>query len=56
MNAVSQDTHDALAGISAGRVDVLEQALELREAQLEATGLDERTFGLVKIAFATCHA
>ena len=36
--------------ISAGQADVLEGALELREAQLEATGLDARTFGLVKIA------
>ncbi|MQA73622.1 MAG: carboxymuconolactone decarboxylase family protein [Solirubrobacterales bacterium] len=50
MAAVAQDTHDTLAGISAGKVEVLESALELREAQREATGLDERTFGLVKIA------
>ena len=48
--SVEQDTHDALAGISAGQADVLEGALELREAQLEATGLDARTFALVKIA------
>jgi 4-carboxymuconolactone decarboxylase len=48
--SVAADTHDTLAGISAGRADVLEGALELREAQLEATGLDARTFGLVKIA------
>ena len=48
--SVEQETHDALAGISAGRADVLEGALELREAQLDATGLDARTFGLVKIA------
>lgn len=50
MSAVAQDTHEALAGISAGRPEALESILELREAQLEATGLDERTFGLVKIA------
>ncbi len=50
MSGVAQDTQDALAGISAGRVDVIEEALELREAQLEATGLDPRTFALVKIA------
>jgi 4-carboxymuconolactone decarboxylase len=50
MTAVTQDTHEALAGISAGKVDVLEEAVALREAQLEATGLDERTFALVKIA------
>jgi alkylhydroperoxidase/carboxymuconolactone decarboxylase family protein YurZ len=44
------EAHEALAGISAGRLEVLEQALELREAQLEGTGLDAPTFGLVKIA------
>jgi 4-carboxymuconolactone decarboxylase len=50
VSPVAQDTHEALAGIAAGEAEVLESALELREAQLEATGLDERTFGLVKIA------
>ena len=35
MTNVGDETHAALAGISAGRVDVLESALELREAQLE---------------------
>jgi 4-carboxymuconolactone decarboxylase len=47
---VAQDTHETLAGIAAGQADMLESALELREAHLESTGLDERTFGLVKIA------
>ncbi len=50
MTGVNQETQDALAGISAGEVDVIEAALELREAQLEATGLDPRTFALVKVA------
>jgi 4-carboxymuconolactone decarboxylase len=50
MPAVAQDTHETLAGIAAGHVDVIESALELREAQLEATNLDARTFSLVKIA------
>jgi 4-carboxymuconolactone decarboxylase len=50
MTAVAQDTHEVLAGIAAGQADMLESALELREAHLESTGLDERTFGLVKIA------
>jgi 4-carboxymuconolactone decarboxylase len=50
MTAVTQDTHETLAGISAGNVDVLEEAVALREVHLEATGLDERTFSLVKIA------
>ena len=50
MSAVAQETHDALAGISAGRADVLEEVLALRQAQLESSGLDERTFALVQIA------
>ena len=50
MTAVAQETHEALAGISAGRADVLEEVLALREAQLESSGLDERTFSLVQIA------
>ena len=47
---VAQETHEALAGISAGQGDVLEPVLDLRESQLEASGLDARTFALVKIA------
>ena len=50
MTAPVRETHEALAGISAGQPDVLESVLELRDAQLDATGLDERTIGLVKIA------
>jgi 4-carboxymuconolactone decarboxylase len=50
MTAVTPETHEALAGISAGRADVLEEVLALREAQLESSGLDERTFSLVQIA------
>ena len=50
MTAVRDETHAALAGISAGRVDVLESALELREAQLEGAGLDPLTFSLVRLA------
>jgi alkylhydroperoxidase/carboxymuconolactone decarboxylase family protein YurZ len=50
MTAVTHDTHETLAGIAAGQADMLESALFLREAHLETTGLDERTFGLVKIA------
>jgi 4-carboxymuconolactone decarboxylase len=47
--AVSKDTEDMLLGLSSGDVAVLE-ALEMREAQMERTGLDPRTFALVKIA------
>jgi 4-carboxymuconolactone decarboxylase len=50
VSPVAHETREALAGISAGRVEALESVLELREAQVEATGLDERTFCLVKIA------
>jgi 4-carboxymuconolactone decarboxylase len=39
-----------LKGLSAGEVEFLESAVGLREAQLERTGLDARTFALVKIA------
>lgn len=50
MTAVGQETHDALKGVSAGDLDFLESAVGLREAHMEATGLDARTFALVKIA------
>ncbi len=50
MATVEKETHDALKGISAGDVELLADAVDLREAQLEHTGLDSRTFGLVKIA------
>ena len=50
MTNVGDETHAALAGISAGRVDVLVTALVLRVAQLEASGLDPLTFSLVRLA------
>src|SRR3954447_11477105 len=50
MPAVATETHDTLKGLSTGDVEFLETAVELREAQLERTGLDPRTFALVKIA------
>jgi 4-carboxymuconolactone decarboxylase len=50
MAAVAQETHETLSGLSAGDAGVLEDAVGLREAQLERTGLDSRTFALVKIA------
>jgi alkylhydroperoxidase/carboxymuconolactone decarboxylase family protein YurZ len=39
-----------LSGISAGDIDVLETAIGLRELNREGSGLDPRTFALVKIA------
>jgi 4-carboxymuconolactone decarboxylase len=50
VTAVAQDTHEILAGIASGQAEMLDSALALREAHLDSTGLDERTFGLVKIA------
>ena len=50
MAAVAQETHETLAGLSAGDVEALGEAIELREEYRESTGLDGRTFGLVKIA------
>jgi alkylhydroperoxidase/carboxymuconolactone decarboxylase family protein YurZ len=50
MAAIAGNTEEALKGISAGDLNLLETAVGLREAQLENTGLDPRTFALVKIA------
>jgi 4-carboxymuconolactone decarboxylase len=50
MAAVEMETQEALSGISSGDLKLLEQAMGLREAQLEASRLDPRTFALVKIA------
>lgn len=50
MPAVEQDTQNTLTGIATGDLDVLAASIGLREAHLERTGLDGRTFALVKIA------
>jgi 4-carboxymuconolactone decarboxylase len=50
MPVVGADTHETLSGIATGDVTLLDEALGLREAQRERTGLDARTFALVKIA------
>ncbi|MGE5292722.1 MAG: carboxymuconolactone decarboxylase family protein [Micromonosporaceae bacterium] len=47
---VDDATRDALAGIAMGDTDVLREAVDLREAAQESSGLDPRTFSLVKIA------
>jgi alkylhydroperoxidase/carboxymuconolactone decarboxylase family protein YurZ len=47
---VDQPTRDALAGLTMGDPDFLAEALELREMHQLKTGLDPRTFSLVKIA------
>jgi 4-carboxymuconolactone decarboxylase len=50
MAVVGAETHQKLSGISAGNLDVLEEAVGLRELNREGSGLDGRTFALVKIA------
>jgi alkylhydroperoxidase/carboxymuconolactone decarboxylase family protein YurZ len=50
MATVTPETHQTLAGLSAGDIEALGDAIELRENYRETTGLDGRTFGLVKIA------
>jgi alkylhydroperoxidase/carboxymuconolactone decarboxylase family protein YurZ len=50
MAVVGAATHQTLTEISQGKSDFLERALGLREADREASGLDPRTFALVKIA------
>jgi 4-carboxymuconolactone decarboxylase len=47
---VDEETRSTLSGLAMGDVDVLGEALELREAARENSGLDARTFALVKIA------
>ncbi len=47
---IDNATRDALAGLTVGDLEVLEELLELREAEQQRTGLDARTFALVKVA------
>jgi 4-carboxymuconolactone decarboxylase len=50
MAVVGAETHQRLSGISEGNLGVLEEAVGLRELNREGSGLDGRTFALVKIA------
>lgn len=50
MAVVAAETHEALSGISGGDLKLLDEAMGLRDSELEETGLDARTFALVKIA------
>lgn len=47
---VDDATRDALLGLAVGDVDTLKEAVDIREAEQQSTGLDPVTFGLVKIA------
>src|SRR5438105_14514541 len=50
MAAVTPETEQTLSGLSAGDLTTLEQAIGLREVGREMSGLDPRSFALVKIA------
>jgi 4-carboxymuconolactone decarboxylase len=50
MPVVGAETHQTLSGVATGDVTLLDEALGLREAELEKSSLDARTFALVKIA------
>jgi alkylhydroperoxidase/carboxymuconolactone decarboxylase family protein YurZ len=50
MGVVGADTHRTLSGISTGDAEVMDTVMGLRELNREGSGLDERTFALVKIA------
>jgi alkylhydroperoxidase/carboxymuconolactone decarboxylase family protein YurZ len=47
---VDDDTRDALSGLALGDMEVLGEAIELREEARLRTGLDPRSYALVKIA------
>ena len=47
---VDEATRNALLGLSAGDVDILREAVDIREAEQQSSGLDPITFGLVKVA------
>jgi 4-carboxymuconolactone decarboxylase len=47
---VDTGTRDLLASLAMGDVGVLDEAAQLRETEQLASGLDARTFSLVKIA------
>ena len=50
MAAVAPETHETLSGLSSGDLEALGAMLAMRDDLREDTGLDGRTFGLVKIA------
>lgn len=47
---VDTETKNALSGLAMGDVEVLGEAPELRETARETSGLDPRSYALVKIA------
>jgi alkylhydroperoxidase/carboxymuconolactone decarboxylase family protein YurZ len=47
---VDDATRDALLGLALGDVDILKEAVDIREAEQQSSGLDPVTFSLVKVA------
>ena len=47
---VDDATRNALLGLAVGDTDILREAVDLREAEQQSSGLDPVTFGLVKVA------
>lgn len=47
---VDDATRNVLLGLAVGDADVLKEAVDIREAEQQSSGLDPVTFGLVKIA------
>ena len=47
---VDDSVRDVLLGLAMGDVDILREAVDLREAEQQGSGLDPSAFGLVKIA------
>jgi 4-carboxymuconolactone decarboxylase len=47
---VNDETRDVLAGVAIGDLDVLDEVLAIRETAQAHSGLDARSFSLVKIA------
>jgi 4-carboxymuconolactone decarboxylase len=50
MTVVGDEAHQTLSGLAAGNLEVLERAGGLRELNRAGSGLDARTFSLVKLA------
>jgi alkylhydroperoxidase/carboxymuconolactone decarboxylase family protein YurZ len=50
MTEVTKDAEDTLRGISVGDTPLLERLLSMQLENLEASGLDPRSYAMVKIA------
>jgi 4-carboxymuconolactone decarboxylase len=47
---VNDETRDLLTGVAVGDLDILDEVLAIRETAQASSGLDARSFSLVKIA------